>query len=638
LPDRAADVTSEQNTFLDQSVAGLAQEGKVVPVRLALFAEMVKGKTWSPSALREVGGTEGVGVTFLEETFASAQSNPKHRLHQKAAQAVLKALLPRSGTDIKGQMRSEAELREASGYAGRPRDFDDLVHVLDLELRLITPAEPDGPPDENPSGSPAGRGRYYQLTHDYLVHSLRDWLTRKQRETRRGRAELRLAERTAIWSARPENRHLPSIWEGITIRLLTRKRDWTEPQRAMMRALAKYYTLRGAAAILVLTLGGWWAFEALGSFTARLLIRSLESIETKDVPATVLALGTFRRWADPGLRTMIQESKEDSKAHLHASLALLPVDPTPVDYLSEYLVVAGPGRVLAPRDLSVLCDALAPHRSALVPKLWTALESANPGDAPLLPSAGALALYDPEDPRWAAHGSKVAQALVTVNPVFLGTWLDMLRPVRNRLTVSLAAVFRDKARPETEHTLATNILADYARDDPGLLAELLMDADSNAYKTLFPIAERRKDETLPVFQAELAKNVPSTMTAPQDQNQEPVKDRLAERQAQAAITLVRLGQPKAVWPLLRHSADPRLRSFLINRLNPLGVDAKTIADELTRRDLSSRSAERGEGSGPPESQRMDSILFHPETSTRRALILALGTYGTQSLSPGEREP
>ena len=34
---------------------------------------------------------------------------------------------------------------------------------------------------------------YYQLTHDYLVHSLRDWLTRKQRETRRGRAELRLA-------------------------------------------------------------------------------------------------------------------------------------------------------------------------------------------------------------------------------------------------------------------------------------------------------------------------------------------------------------------------------------------------------------------------------------------------------------
>jgi formylglycine-generating enzyme required for sulfatase activity len=35
---------------------------------------------------------------------------------------------------------------------------------------------------------------------------------------------------------------------------------------------------------------------------------------------------------------------------------------------------------------------------------------------------------------------------------------------------------------------------------------------------------------------------------------------------------------------------------------------------------------------------MDSVLFHPETSQRRALILALGTYGPVGLSPGEREP
>jgi formylglycine-generating enzyme required for sulfatase activity len=35
---------------------------------------------------------------------------------------------------------------------------------------------------------------------------------------------------------------------------------------------------------------------------------------------------------------------------------------------------------------------------------------------------------------------------------------------------------------------------------------------------------------------------------------------------------------------------------------------------------------------------MDSILFHPETSMRRALILALGTYGTEGLAPNEREP
>jgi hypothetical protein len=54
-----------------------------------LFAEMVKGKSWSPASLRAIGGTEGVGVTFLEETFSSPQANPRHHLHRKAAQAVL---------------------------------------------------------------------------------------------------------------------------------------------------------------------------------------------------------------------------------------------------------------------------------------------------------------------------------------------------------------------------------------------------------------------------------------------------------------------------------------------------------------------------------------------------------------------
>jgi formylglycine-generating enzyme required for sulfatase activity len=35
---------------------------------------------------------------------------------------------------------------------------------------------------------------------------------------------------------------------------------------------------------------------------------------------------------------------------------------------------------------------------------------------------------------------------------------------------------------------------------------------------------------------------------------------------------------------------------------------------------------------------MDSILFQPETSVRRALILALGTYGSDTFSPGDRQP
>ena len=207
---------------------GLAEDGKVVSVRLALFAEMMKNKRWNPATLREVGGAKGVGITFLEETFSASTAPPEHRLHQAAAQSVLKTLLPESGTDIKGQMRSRHELLEASGYASRPGEFEDLIHILDPELRLITPTDPEGSASQGLGKTDPGE-RYYQLSHDYLVHSLRDWLTRKSRETRRGRAKLRLAELASIWNARSENRNLPTSTEWLTIQCLTRRREWTAP-------------------------------------------------------------------------------------------------------------------------------------------------------------------------------------------------------------------------------------------------------------------------------------------------------------------------------------------------------------------------------------------------------------------------
>src|SRR5262249_35082282 len=47
------------------------------------------------------------------------------------------------------------------------------------------------------------------------------------------------------------------------------------------------------------------------------------------------------------------------------------------------------------------------------------------------------------------------------------------------------------------------ILVDYAQDDPGILAELLIAADLKAYRTLFPVAQRQAEQVLPVLQTEL---------------------------------------------------------------------------------------------------------------------------------------
>jgi hypothetical protein len=101
--------------------------------------------------------------------------------------------------------------------------------------------------------------------------------------------------------------------------------------------------------------------------------------------------------------------------------------------------------------------------------------------------------------------------------------------------------------------------------------------------------------------------------------QEDVKDSLAERQSRAAVALVRMGHAEEVWSLLRHSSDPRLRSFIVNWLSLLGADPKVIAAQLDRIDPNAKPT-------PADGQQlMDAILFHPQNSQRRALILAIGT-------------
>src|SRR5262249_6252344 len=47
LPENPAETSKEQKEFLKQAVSGLSREGKVICVRLALFAEMMKGKAWT---------------------------------------------------------------------------------------------------------------------------------------------------------------------------------------------------------------------------------------------------------------------------------------------------------------------------------------------------------------------------------------------------------------------------------------------------------------------------------------------------------------------------------------------------------------------------------------------------------------
>ncbi len=571
VSEKPGEIGKDEKEFVSQAVASLAQEDKVVSVRLALFAEMMKSKPWSPASLKAAGGAEGVGATFLEETFSAAAAPPEHRYHQKAARAVLKALLPEAGADIKGHMRSYQDLLEASGYAVRPKEFADLIRILDSEIRLITPTDPEGvsPDDVGMSSERSAEGRNdsalrsedsasrlttrsFQLTHDYLVPSLRDWLTRKQRETRHGRAELLLAHRAADWNARKESRQLPSLLQWLSIRLLTRKKNWSPPQRTMMQRAARYLTLRGAIlalACIVLTMTGLGIrnriAERNNAAHATELVHQLLAADISEVPGIISKIEGYRGWANPLLVEENEKPETSSARKLRASLALLSVDPNQTEYLYGRLLDA------APNEVPVIRDTLTSHRDTLRGKLWTVVHAPEKGkEAQRLRAAAALAQYDKDSEKWATESPLIVNDLVQENPIYLGQWTEAFRPVKAWSIAPLADIFRDH-RPErgAERTSATNLLADYAAEKSEVLADLLMDADEKQFAVIYRRFQEHAEPGLPLLAAELDRKLPSDAT-------NTAKESLAKRKANAAATLFRLTQSAKVWDLLKHRIDP----------------------------------------------------------------------------------
>lgn len=566
---------------------------------------MMKGKPWTPAALREVGGTEGIGVTFLEEMFSVHTAPPEHRLHQKAARAVLKALLPESGADIKGNMRSSRELMDASGYSDRPKDFDELIRILDSEIRLITPTDPeasetaDGPTDH----SEVGR-RYYQLTHDYLVTSLLNWLTRKQKETRRGRAEFRLADRVALWKAKPENRLLPSLWEYLNIRLLTDRKKWTASQQKMMRKAGRLHGIRfalvGMAIVAVIAAG----FAMSARFQDRenqnyasALVQSLLAANTADVTDLIGEIDRYHQWTKPLLRKVVDGNETTRKQKLHATLALLKDDPSQVDFVLAQLLDAQVDEV------PVIITLLKPYEDHVEPRLWKTVRIGTSSER--LRAAAAVAAHDSENPEWRSVSSDVVTALVSVTPTELKPWIVMLRPVGTQLVGPLEACYRDRTTARnSDRALMAATLADYLKDKPKKLTELIFLADNDReflpfLEALRPYRGACVDEFRPFL----------GQTPPADAKPD-IRDAYWKKQANAAACLLGLGEPQAVWPLLKQSQNPSLRSFIIDRLARLGTDHRILSDRLEK---------------------------ESEPSVRQALILALGEFDAGKLSEQERQ-
>jgi serine/threonine protein kinase/formylglycine-generating enzyme required for sulfatase activity len=629
LPANLNSLSVDEQQFVREVSEGLGRDGKVVSVRLALFAEMVKGKSWTPKTLEQVGGTEGIGVNFLEETFSSSQANPMHRMHGNAVRSVLRALLPEQGTDIKGHMRTQDELLAVSGYQGRAAEFNDLLRILDGELRLMTPTDPEG---ESQTGSSRGSSqatRYFQLTHDYMVPSLREWLTRKQKETKRGRAELKLAERASAWNTKREDKQLPTALEWLSIRRLTDRNRWTDPQRLMMQRAGRFHTSRLTSAALIvglITAGSLWTWNRVDQSRRELLAQKakeqeatrieglvgrLVNAEPSRLQETVKELDQNREVATTYLAPFLSSKAvtvAEQRSLLHARLAMVSQDKSLVEPLLEELFTNKVAYITPIRQ------QLRPYAGELTERLRALLRDEKAEIQRRFRAAAALAdfIRESEADAWTEQDLQfIAGQLVVANSEFQPLLRESLRPISTRLLPELEKIFVDAKSTEAQRLSAANAFADYVASDIPTLSRLLTVATPEQHKVLCPLVAAAPAPSTVDDLAKISATLPPTDMGS--------VDRIAygQRRANSAVTLLRLGEREKVLPVFDMTDDPEALTQFIFRCRDRGVRVEELLDCL--RIVSESPVDR-----------------HPR-NTRYALLLAIGEYTLSEIPESSRE-
>jgi len=222
----------------------------------------------------------------------------------------------------------------------------------------------------------------------------------------------------------------------------------------------------------------------------------------------------------------------------------------------------------------------------LTAEVWAKVRERHVGDDERLRAACLLAKFDPDDSvQWESIAQKVADLLVTSQPLAVLHWAKALRPVKRYLRKPLATILRDHERTGEngrDRTVAGNLLVEFDGDDLPFLAEQIVEADVRSY----PVILKRINEDTSSGPDSPRRVLERILKGPR-LGDEPIrtKDEVDRRRAVAAVTLQHLDRENQIWPLLRQSDHPGVRSYIIHLMGPLDIPVNVLVDGLLRDDL-----------------------------------------------------
>ncbi len=472
-------ISGEQEAFLEQVVDELSRAGNFEPVHLALLAEMIKDKPWNRATYRALGGMQGLGVSFLEERLAGPAAHPLLRSEIQTVRRVLSELLPPDDTVIKPQPRTEQTIIERLSDLSSPETIDKILHLLDTEVRLITPTSgaPTGGATTAGSmlgstGSTSSVVPAFQLTHDYLVPTIRKWLTAAEEGTRAGRVRVLLRELSASWNASPSIKRLPSLLEWLSIRWFTRPRNWSQSERRMMRAVERRLGLFALGTSLA-TGTGWLVYQQayqrmqVDSFATRVM-----EADTNRIADVLQSMGRFRPLVAQKLGNLLGSPSLSPQQQFHMALLQLE-QPQAQQQVLEHLTLVDDAQ-LTPL-IEYLTQRYQQGDLQNFRKLVSDFLSKDRHDNQLgvLPTWALLARLDAGQAAQPTVLSNLAPLLAKKNQLDIVHWVELLRPIKQQLVPELV---REGAKgvltPEAADSYLV-LLLELADDDAESLASAL---------------------------------------------------------------------------------------------------------------------------------------------------------------------
>jgi serine/threonine protein kinase len=236
-------LSEAQRTFLEKAIQGMSRENQILCVNLAMFAELMRHHRWDTATLHRLGGAQGVLTRFLSDSFDSVRAPISHRTIRNICADILRELIPNHDLELKATAQPVSALASASNEPIASPRFKQSLQCLDQELHLIMRHQVHGQTEP-----------HYSLTHDFLVHPVKTWLSERDAESWRGRAKTRLIQAASRFQRDPNTPHLLSISEWISATWAVPPALQSEVQRKVM-AKSGSRAMRWSGLLAVFMLG-----------------------------------------------------------------------------------------------------------------------------------------------------------------------------------------------------------------------------------------------------------------------------------------------------------------------------------------------------------------------------------------------